>query len=158
MHYGITHSYKLTEPYYLGPGKANPRSVCSQENVHLYSTCDEDTFRKMINDITDSPEYEITEENLTREFWTNREGDIPKKTLDNIIKYYLGRKAVRDGILEFVKKFKESPEHSSAYKKYEFPRDTLGFSMEEPDEYEPVSREEFVEVALEMDHEDEKSS
>lgn len=156
MHYGITHSYKLTEPYYLGPGKANPRSVCSQENVQLYSTCDEDTFRKMINDITDSPEYEITEENLKREFWANREGDIPKKTLDNIVKYYSGRKAVKDGVLEFVEKFKNSSKSSTAYKKYEFP--TPGFSMDEPDEYEPIFQEEFMEITLEMDHEDEKSS
>ena len=155
MYYSIRHSTTSLQPYYLGPGNASPRSTEKEETVVKYRTTDVAVFRKMVDGMMDVPDYELTEENLRKEYDSFREVPLKPEKLRIVLRYYSGRKEIRDRILRDVEEFSKNPSNVSFYRLYQVPDGSLGFSMDDPDEYAPLEGSETVEVSVGLDHDDE---
>lgn len=104
-----------------------------------YSDLDPVLFKLVLNDILDVPEYELTEENINREFgFEKHDIKIPDACVSQILEYYKFRKALFTRICEQVLNNKAEALLSQAgcdevTFKYCIPAKFNNFSCEEPD-------------------------
>ena len=150
MRYVIRYECRFLQPHYLGPGKADPESTSEEDNVNFYRTRNPETFRRMLEEILDVPEYDLTEENFRKEFSPNPNVPLPEETFGRIFRFYSGRKAIRDAILNDIKAFGESGGRHF-YRMYRVPPESVSFSMEPKDEYAPYTESETIDVTLEAE-------
>lgn len=148
MRYTIRHEFRFIEPFFLGDGKSDPESTTEEDCVRFHRTKDPEIFRKMLLEIADIPEYDLTEENVRKEFSYARELPLKGEVVDRIIRFYSGRKAVFDKIIADIGKFSESG-GSYFYRIYRYPEESLGFSTEDKCEYAPFANSETVDITLE---------
>ena len=153
MHYSIRHSTTSLQPYFLGSGKVDPRSTEKEETVWRYRTTDPAVFGKMVEEIMDVPEYEITGENVRKEFDPICATPLKPEKLTAIVRYYSGRKDIRDRILRDVGEFSKNPSNVSFYRLYQVPDCSLGFTTKDFDEYAPSESSETIEVSVGADFE-----
>lgn len=153
MRYVIRHECRFLQPYYLDPGKSDPESTFEEDNVSFCRTKDPETFRRMLEEILDVPEYDFTEENFRKEFSANRDVPLQEETFGRIFRFYSGRKAIRDAVLNDLEAFMKSGGRHF-YRIYRVPPESVSFSMEPEDEYSPYAESETIDVSLELEESD----
>lgn len=136
---------------YWKPEISSSRYTSSIDNE--YSDLSEELFKTMLNEELDIPEYDITEENISREFGYTANGmSIPARCVDNIIKYYAWRKALFEKICKAVlggaaEQCMDKAGCDELSFKYMLPAEYNNFSCEDPD-YDSGQVDAFIEVGV----------
>lgn len=83
--------------------KDESKKVC-HKSIDEYSDLDEETFKSVLNDELDVPDYELTPENIKRNFGYSgsNEAQISDACIERIIKYYSFRRDLYSKIIKML--------------------------------------------------------
>ena len=98
MTYGIKRYGAWRTPYWRADEVKDSREITSKTSDE-YADLDETLFKAVLKEELDVPDYEITEENIKREFGYEENGsEIKAECMKRIVEYYKWRKALFERI------------------------------------------------------------
>ena len=147
MKYTVNHITESLEPYYMGPGKSDPTQTFRSEVKDTYVLSSDEQFEKLVKDATDSPDYELTEENVTK-WWSPSGEKLSGERLSRIMSYYGGREGIKDKILSDADSFRKGTDKIFTGT-YDIPEGSRWFSTEDHDEYAPMLSRESIWITIE---------
>lgn len=147
MKYIVNHITETLEPYYFGPGKSDPTQTFRSEIRDTYAISSEETFEKLISDITDFCDFDLTEENIEK-WWGAPEGKISKEKFERISSYYRGRNSLKERILSETDSFRKGTGKIFTGT-YDVPEESRCLVLEDNKEYEPMISKESIWVTME---------
>ena len=153
MKYGFKRYGKWNSPYWKNDKDKNAPLIINA-NSDEYSTLDLATFKDLLKDELDVPDYEINEENIKKEFGYDEGGlKMSDECIANIISYYTWRKELFERICKFflngkqAELFINSTGADELRFKYFIPAKYNNFSTEDPS-YDGGQVEAYIEVVL----------
>ena len=148
MKYTLIHTTESLEPYYMGPGKADPTQTFRSEVNDTYCISSDDEFDRLVNDITDAPDYKLTDENFDKWWGSDPKGKVSEDAKKRIFRYYNERKDMKERILADVTSFRNSSDKTFS-RAYDLPESSTWFSTKEKDEYSPMLSRESIWITAE---------
>lgn len=129
--------------------KDESKKVC-HKSIDEYSDLDEETFKSVLNDELDVPDYELTPENIKRNFGYSgsNETQISDACIERIIKYYSFRRDLYSKIIKVL--IEDSASMSAAgitAVRFNLPPEGNNFSCEDAS-YDGGQIEAWIEVAM----------
>ena len=129
--------------------KDESKKVC-HKSIDEYSDLDEETFKSVLNDELDVPDYELTPENIKRNFGysSSNEAQISDACIERIIKYYSFRRDLYSKIIKtFIEGAASLPDASIVTIRFNLPPEGNNFSCEDAS-YDGGQIEAWIEVAV----------
>jgi len=128
--------------------KDESKNVC-HKSVNEYPDLDEETFKSVLNDELDVPDYVLTPENIKRNFGYSGNGaQISDACIERIIKYYSFRRDLHSKIIKtFIEDIASLPDASIVTMRFDLPPEGNNFSCEDAS-YDGGQIEAWIEVAV----------